>query len=231
MSTTRRPEHRSPLARAMYRCLQHRPPVPRGTGADETAPARVGIRAAAELESGALTLDDAVARLGRAGLPSGTRPGTLPADDAPAPSLDEITAVRLVLEPAVAARAATRATPGARERLLRRSAFLGGAATVGADTRRLFRHDHDAHDALQRLATGEEASPDVAGLCTRTHRRWMQQATAPSDVLSVVRPHLADLADVLSAVAAGDPGRARSRATAYVWGTHLMLLQAGADLP
>ena len=214
MSTTRQPERRFPLSRSVYLRLRN---GPKDTAA-WTQPARVGVRAAESLESGTITVESAVDRLRTAGLPVG---------QADTPSLDQITAARLVLEPAVTVRACAAATPDDRELLRRRAGFLGSAAGLESTPRRLFRHDCDAHGLLYRLAAGGVAQPDPAGLCTLAHQGWAGRD--PDAVVPLVRGHLAELGDVLRAVAAGAAGRARELATAHVWGTHLMLLQAGAD--
>lgn len=222
MGTTRQPDRRFPLSGSLYRGL-------RAHGTDPAAhsrPARVGVRTATELASGAITVAEAADRLGTAGYRVGRDgPGT-----APPPTLDQITATRLVLEPAVAVRAARAVTPEASTPLRRRAGFLGTAAGVDPDPRRLFRHDCDGHAALYRLVVGADV-PGLAGLCTLAHDGWTSRTGDPGDLLPVLRPHLTELGDVLRAVAAGEAERARELATAHVWGTHLMLLQSGADLP
>lgn len=221
MDTARQPEHRFPLAGDLYRSLRNAPEVP----VDDDGPARVGLRTATALESGSITLQDAVDRLEGAGL------GLRTDDDAPPPTLDRITAARLALEPAVAARAARAITPDTREPVLRHASVLGAVAGIEPDPRRLFRHDCEGHGALYRLASDAATPADLPGLCRLAHREWAGRAAGPDDLLPALRAHLAELAEVLRAVAAGRPERARELATAHVWGTHLMLMQAGADLP
>ncbi|MBP2367742.1 FCD domain-containing protein [Pseudonocardia parietis] len=223
MDTARQPERRFPLAGNLYRGLQNAPDVP----ADDDGPARIGLRTAAALESGTITLHDAADRLESAGL--GMRGDD--ADTAPPPTLDQITAARLVLEPAVAAGAARAVTPDTREPLLRHASVLGAVAGIEPDPRRLFRHDCEGHGALYRVASDAAAPAALPGLCRLAHHGWASRAADPHDLLPALRAHLAELAEVLRAVAHGRPERARELATAHVWGTHLMLMQAGADLP
>lgn len=221
MSSTRQPERRLMPAEIVYRSLRGGDRAP----ASLSGAALAGVRTAAALGSGGITFEQAADRLDEAGLPV-RWPRT--ASTATAAGLEQITAARLVLEPAAAALATAAASPEDRDLLRERASFLATAAGGESDPHRLFRHDAEVHALLYRIAGGGPADPDLPDLCALAHRDWVGRTRAAGDVLDAVRPHLAELGDVLRAVAEGTPEEARHVATAHVWGTHLMLMQAAA---
>jgi GntR family transcriptional regulator, transcriptional repressor for pyruvate dehydrogenase complex len=138
-------------------------------------------------------------------------------DLAPGHRTKDIAAVRRVLEAEAAARAATRITP---DQLAEAESVLAAVEGISEDPgrgdhERMLEADISFHQLVARAAGNTVLEALIEGLSSRTLRTRLWRSYSQQGVTAAThRQHL----DILRALAAGDPDRARIAMSMHLWG-------------